>query len=186
MINLLAPNDRRQLAAARTNTLLRRYVFLMALVLAVLVAEMAGVYFVISSDKARNEAVIQENEQKTVGYAETKRLATQFKSDLATAKVILDKQVPYTKLIIGVANALPQDARLDTLSLNPELFGTPTTLTLHTKSYGLAIDIKSSLQKSPMFSDVSFQSVTKEEKPSSDYQYTAVYNVTFSREALKQ
>jgi hypothetical protein len=186
MINLLAPDDRRQLAAARTNTLLRRYVFLMALVIAVLIVEMVGVYLIIGNDKARNEAVIQENEQKTTGYAETKQLATQFKSDLATAKVILDKQVPYTKLITGVAAALPQDARLDTLALNPESFGTPTVLTIHTKSYGLAIDIKASLQKSPLFSDVSFQSVTKEEKPASDYQYTAVYNVTFSREALKQ
>ena len=65
MINLLAPDDRRQLVAARTNSLLLRYTLLLGVFILLLVAEMGGAYVVLSTEKARNEAIILENEQKT-------------------------------------------------------------------------------------------------------------------------
>lgn len=184
MINLLAPNDHKQLAAARTNSLLRRYVFLIALAVGLLMIELAGVYLFLSIDKARNEAAILDSEATAAQYAETKQQADEFRSNLATAKFILDKQVDYTSLIIGVANALPSDATIDTLALNPETFGTPTTLTIHTNSYASAIDVKTRLQASPLFSNVSFQSVAAADNPTGARPFTAVYNVTFSREVL--
>ncbi len=185
MINLLSPNDRRQLAAARTNSLLLRYTILLGLVIVVLVIEMAGVYIVLGVEKARNEAVIQDNETKTQSYNSTKIAATQFKSDLTTAKYILDSQVPYTKLITTIANTLPSDAVLDTLALNPTSFGTPTQMTVHTKSYQSAIDVKKDLQASKLFSDVSFQSINQDAGSGSGHSFTAVYNVTFSQGAAK-
>ncbi len=181
MINLLSPEDKKQLAAARTNTLLRRYVFLLAVVVAVLALEMTGVYLFLGADKQRSEMAILENNKKTAEYSQTQAAATKFKSDLATAKFILDKQVDYISLITGVAQALPNGAVLETLVLNPETFGLPTTLTIHTNSYGLAIDVKKDLQKSAVFSDVSFLSVSKDEAADNPRPYTAVYNVTFAK-----
>lgn len=185
MINLLSPDDRRQLSAARTNTLLLRYNVLLGLVVIVLILEMVGIYTVLSLDKSRNEAVIRDNESKTQAYNSTKQAATQFKSDLTTAKYILDSQVPYTKLITTIANLLPSDAVLDTLALNPTTFGTPTQLTIHTGSYQSAIDVKQDLQNSKIFSDVSFQSVNQEGGNTNGHPYTAIYNVTISKEAAK-
>lgn len=183
MINLLSPDDRRQLSAARTNTLLLRYNILLTLVIGVLIIEMVGIYLVLGLDKARNEAVIQDNESKTLSYSSTKAAAAQFKSDLTTAKYILGNQVPYTSLIVKIANTLPADAVLDTLALNPNTFGTPTQMTIHTKSYQSAIDVKQDLQASRLFSDVNFQSVNQDTDTASAHPYTAVYNVTFSKGA---
>lgn len=185
MINLLSPDDRRQLRAARSNSLLLRYTVLLGVVVVVLVAEMVGVYFMLSVDKARNEDIIRENEARTVSYAVTKSSAAQFKSDLTTAKYILGNQVPYTKLITTIANILPSDAVVDMLSLNPTTFGTPTQLTIHTKSYQSAINVKQFLQKSPIFSDVSFQSVAQETENAGAFPFTAIYNVTISKDAAK-
>lgn len=185
MINLLSPDDRRQLSAARTNTLLLRYNILFGLVIGVLIIEMIGIYVVLSVDRARNEAVIQDNNAKTQAYTSTKIAATQFKSDLTTAKYILDNQIPYTNLITTIANILPADAVLDTLALNPTTFGSPTQMTIHTKSYQSAIDVKQDLQASKIFTDVNFQSVNQEGGSNKDYPYTAVYNVTFSKGAAK-
>lgn len=185
MINLLSPEDRRQLRAARSNTLLLRYTVLLGIVLVVFVAEMAGIYVFLSVDKSRNEETIRDNEARTAGYSDTKAAATQFKSDLATAKYILDNQIPYTKLITTIANILPSDAVLDALTLNPTTFGTPTQMTIHTKSYQSAINVKQFLQKSDIFSEVSFQSVSLEAESKSDYPYMAVYNVTISKDAAK-
>jgi Tfp pilus assembly protein PilN len=185
MINLLSPGDRSQLRAARSNTLLLRYTILLGIVVIVLVAEMIGIYFVLNIDKSHNEEIIRDNEAKTVSYSATKTSAAQFKSDLATAKYILGNQVPYTKLITTIANILPADAVIDTLALDPTTFGTPTQLTIHTKSYQSAIDVKQFLQKSDIFSDVSFQSVAQEVESPSPFPFTAIYNVTISRDATK-
>lgn len=184
MINLLSPNDRKQLAAARTNTLLLRYNVLLGLVIVLLIAEMVGIYFVLGMDKANNEATIADNDAKTQSYASTKQAAASFKADLTTAKAILDNQVTYTKLITTIAGLLPSDVAIDTLALNPSTFGTPTQMTIHTKSYQSAIDVKQNLQDSKLFNDVNFQSVTQN-TDSSDRPFTAVYNVTFSKEAAK-
>ncbi|NCU37782.1 hypothetical protein EOL96_01820 [Candidatus Saccharibacteria bacterium] len=185
MINLLPSEDRKQLAAARTNTLFRRYVFLLVIVVATLIVEMGGVYLFINTDIARNEAIIAENKVKTEDYRQVEIQAAKFRSDLATAEFILNKQIPYTKLILGVARVLPDGARLDSLALNPELFGEPTTLVVRTESSALALEVKSRLQTSSMFSDVSFQTLARNEEGENGA-HTATYNVTFSKEVLER
>ncbi len=183
MINLLSPEDKRQLRAARTNNLLLRYTILLVVLLLVLMAEMGGAYAVIAADKANNEAIIAENNAKTAGYDDTKRQAAAFATNLSTAKYILGQQVPFTSIILRLAAALPEDAVIDKISLDPATFGTPTTLTVHTVSYSSAINIKDNLQKSGMFSDVSFQSVNQGDAKS--HPYTATLNVTYSKDLLK-
>lgn len=191
MINLLPPDEKRQLVASRTNSLLLRYSILLSVFVAVLAVEIVGMSFVVDLGKSQNETVIQENEAKTASYANIKQQTEAFRSNLATAKYILDKQVPYTTLIFSLANSLPPGATIDVLSIDPAAFGTPTTLTVSTTSYQKAIDVKNSLQNAkvngttPLFTSVSFQSVTASES-TSNYPFAAVYNITYSKAALTQ
>lgn len=185
MINLLPPDDRRQLAAARTNSLLRRYALLLALFIVVLILEMVAFHAAISAENDRNNQTIAENAAKTADYMPIKMRATQFTSDLATAKYILNQQVPYTSIFMKIAAALPDDMVLDSLAINPETFGTPTTLTAHTKSFQRATDGKNQLQASGAFADVSIQSTTQIENGDNGYSYVVIYNITFSKELLK-
>lgn len=183
MINLLAPDDRRQLAAARTNSLLLRYVILLGIFIVVLVAELGGAYLMLTTTKATDQATIDSNAQGTLSFAQTKNDLANFNADLATAKYILGQQVPYTTIILRLAAALPADATLDRVTIDPTTFGTSTLLTVHTVSYPKAIEVKSSLQASGIFSDVSFQSIS--EHSDGKYPYTASYNVTYSKGLLK-
>ena len=184
MINLLSPDDRKQLSAARANSLLLRYTILLGVLLLVLIIEMGGAYLVLSSAKATSQATIDENERNTQAYAQTKLDIATFTSDLSTAKYILAQQVPYTAIILKLAAALPPEAVIDKLSVDPATFGTSTSLTVRTTSYAKAIDVKTSLQNAGLFSDVSFQSVTQAADPK--YPFTASYNVTYSKDLLKQ
>lgn len=190
MINLMPPDDRRQLAAARTNTLLLRYAILIIPVIAFLCLEMTAMYVVISTSKSHDEETIRENEQKTVAYADVKKQAESFRSNLSTARYILDKQIPYTTLMLALANNLPQGAVLDKLSIDPTTFGTPTTLTIKTDTYDKSIQIKTTLQNIKinnvsLFSTVSFQSVTTQSTSQSQtYPVTAIYNVIYSKGVL--
>ncbi|MGE5299074.1 MAG: hypothetical protein ACM3KF_03470 [Acidobacteriota bacterium] len=191
MINLLPPDDKKQLIASRTNSLLLRYTILLGVIVAVLAVEIAGMSFIVDLGKSQNETVIQDNEAKTAGYAPTRQKAEAFRSNLATAKYILDKQVPYTNLIFSLARSLPSGTVIDTLAIDPATFGTPTTLIVKTTSYQKAIDVKTSLQNAkindttPLFMSVSFQSVAVSES-AGNYPYTATYNITYAKAALAQ
>lgn len=182
MINLLAPEDRRQLMAARTNSLLLRYTVLLGIFILVLILEMAGAYLVLGAAKATNQAIIDENHQKTLSYAKTKSDLASFTSNLSTAKYILNQQVDYTTIILRLSAALPPDVVLDKVIVDPATFGTSTTLTIHTTSYQKAIDTKASLQKSGLFSDVNFQSIA--EGTDQKYPFAATYNITYSKDLL--
>lgn len=190
MINLLPPDDKKQLAAARTNTLLARYSVLLSIIVVFLALEVVGMYLVVDASTAQNESIIAENEQKTAAYASTKQQAAVFSSNLATAKYILGKQAPYTRLIFALSTSLPEGSVLDTMALDPTTFGTPTTLTVKTQSYNKAVEVKAALQnakingKTPLFTSVSFQSLSASEELTSQYRFTAILNVTYSKEAL--
>ena len=190
MINLLPAEDQRQLAAARTNTLLLRYTILLGIFVVMLAIEILGVYVVVNIGKTQNETTISENNAKASSYASTKQQADTFRSNLATAKIILDKQVPYTALMLSLSQNLPSGSIIDKLSIDPTSFGTPTVLTVKTTSYDKAIAVKTSLQNAlvgsqPLFESVSFQSVSAGD-PKAAYPFTAIYNVTYSKKALTQ
>lgn len=189
MINLMPPNDRRQLAAARTNTLLLRYSVLLGAVIGILVIELIAMFVVVNMEKGQNEATIRDNQAKTASYAAVEQQAASFRTNLSTASYILGKQISYTSLILALANSLPSGSVISQLSLDPSSFGTPTTLNVTTTSYQRAIDVKTALQNAkinsslPLFSSVSFQSVSTTGGTSA-YPFTAVYNVTYSKAAL--
>ncbi len=183
MINLLSPNDRKQLAAARSNSLLLRYTIFLGIFVVVLIAEMGGAYLVLRSTKAANEITIANNELKTKDYAQTRADMATFTSDLSVAKYILDQQVPYTSIILKLAAVLPSDAVLDKLALDPTTFGTSTSLTVRTTSYMRAVGVKTNLQNSGIFSDVSIQTISQ--GSDTKYPYTASYSVTYAKELLK-
>lgn len=190
MINLLPLEEKRQLAAARTNTLLLRYSVLLSVIIVFLALEVVGMYFVVNAGTAQNQATIQDNQQRTATYAGTKQASDSFTANLATAKYILGKQVPYTTLIFSLANSLPEGSVLATLSLDPATFDTPTSITVNTTSYNKAIEVKTALQNikvngtTPLFSSVNFESVAASSDTNTKYGYVAILNVTYSKAVL--
>lgn len=190
MINLLPIEDQRQLAAARTNTLLLRYTILLSIFVVALAIEILAVYVVMNIGKTQNQTTISENEAKAASYAPIKQQADTFRSNLATAKYILNKQVPYTTLMLALSQSLPEGAVIDKLAIDPATFGTLSTLTVKTTSYDKAIAVKTSLQNAKvgniaLFTSVSFDSVSAGDS-TSKYPFTAIYNVTYSKAVLAQ
>lgn len=183
MINLLPPEEKRQLRAARSNTLLLRYnIFLMGAV--VFLGLAIGVTYVyLSSTKANAEAVISENRARVASFADIQTQADTFKANLATAKQILDNEVIYTKVMLAISALMPSGTILDKLSLDSQTFGTETTLIARTTSYENALRLKESFEKSPLFANVHFQSINSGGQP--PYPLTVNLNVTIKKDAAK-
>lgn len=186
MINLLSPNDQKQLAASRTNTLLLRYIFLIAVVIAVAIIEVFVVYLLLSQEKTAHEQTVQENQDKAAGYSSVSAEAEKFRSDLATSKAILAKQVPYTGLLIAIGKAMPQGSTVESLTLDPTTFGTRQSIAVSTRNPETAIGVKSALQKAQfngknIFTEVSFVSVASQPDMGN---FLATFNIVYSKETL--
>lgn len=186
MINLLPPDEKRQLRAARTNTLLVRYnVFLLGAVGFMGLA--VGITFIfLTTTKAGHERTIEESKTKVGQYAATDAEAKQFRENLTTAKQILNNDVTYTNVILAISRLLPSGTILQNLSLDAQTFGTETSLIAQAKSYESALALKNSFQRSSLFSNVHFQSIAATTgTENSNYPITVTLNVTINKDAIK-
>ncbi len=185
MINLLPQEERRQLKAARSNTLLLRYNFLLLAVGVFLAASVGVTYFYLNSTRASAEAAIQDNANKTSGYAASEEKARTFRSNLTTAKQILDREVAYTKVILEISQVLPQGIILENLNLDSQTFGTETVLVAKAKDYSRALALKDSFEQSSLFSNVHFKTITAGDASGGDYPVSAELAVTINKEVAK-
>jgi Tfp pilus assembly protein PilN len=184
MINLLPLEEKRQIQAARTNVLLFRYALLTACVM-VATGLMVGAGFVImNTSKAEAEKKIALNASKASSYKSVQAEAETFRANLSTAKTILDKEVNYTKVILAIAQTLPADVTLDNLDLDANTFGTPFVLSAKAKSYDGGLALKSALEKSDVFSNVSLQGMTIAASDTG-YPVSVQLNVTINKDVAK-
>lgn len=185
MINLLPPEERHQIRAARSNTLLLRYnIFLVGALLFVILA-LAGVFFYLTNTKTEAAAITSDNNAKVRSYDTTLAQAKRFRDSLSSAKQILDNEVTYSKTILAISRQLPSGVVIDSLNLDATTFGTPTTLSLHARSRETAIAAKDSFANasSHLFSDVHFVNLTVGSDPT--YPVNASLSITISKDAAK-
>jgi len=182
MINLLPDDAKKEIKAARTNVTLLKYIFVLATGVTFLIVVTAGIYFVLLGTKTSAESIIKYNQSKTSSYSSAQEQAQALRASLASAKTILDKEVRYSKVITGIAALMPQGAVLDTLSLSPTTFGTPTTLTIYARSTEDALAVKNNFQNSPFFSNVTFVSISNTSQ-GGNYPITATLSLTINKGA---
>jgi len=183
MINLLPPETRSQLGAARANRILVIYNFILLAAIVFLAGAIGVVYIYLGSQKISAENTIAENISRAGDYGSVEAEAAAFRQNLASVKQILNNDVAYTGIILEIANVLPPGVVLDTLSLDSTTFGTPTTLTAKVTDYSTVLRLKDSLQQSSIFSNVSIQTIT--DNGEGRYPLSATYAVTIQKEAAQ-
>jgi len=185
MINLLPPQEKKELRAARTNVLLLRYNILLICSVGFLGLATGITYVYLSTTKASAEQAIHDNNAKETAYTTTKVQAGTFRNNLATAKQILNNEVTYSKVIVGIAQLLPPGVVFNSLNLDAGTFGTQTTFALKAKSYQQALALKDAFEKSSIFTDVHFQSIATADSASDGYPISIELNATIKKEAVR-
>lgn len=160
MINLLPDEHKQEIRAARTNVLLVRYIAILVCAGLVLGGLILSAYIALDGTKQAASEKVAENQQRASEFLNTKTQADTFRSDLSTAKAILDGSVSFSKLIYKIADAVPHNVVLDGLTLDPTTFGSSVTLTASAKTFGDATKLRDSfLKNDQIFSNVRLQSV---------------------------
>lgn len=185
MINLLPTEHKKQLRAARVNVLLRRYVIFEIVGIGLLAATIGATFFIMTMTKTNAEQEIADNTARASNYVEVDKKAAEFRSNLATAKAILDKEVQYSNVILAISQTIPSGVILDVLNLDASTFGTSTSLSAKAKTYEDALRLKSSFERSDIFSNVHLESVARSEGEA-EYPVDIRINVTINKEVVKQ
>ena len=189
MINLLPVERKADLSAARTNSILVRYLFMSGFGILLVAIISAGTFFSLSFAKDNAENRINANDAKYASFTKVKNEGDEFRKNLATAKEILDKQVTYSKLVYEIAAVIPSGTVLDNLNLDTKSFGSVIVIEASSTSFSNAVKLKDSLQASKkLFSDVSLQSVSEEgggENSSDKYPVKVYLQVKINQGALK-
>ncbi len=185
MINLLPTQQKREILAGRTNRLLVRYIVLLAIVFGMMLLAFGFVWLYLQNTRSINQAKIEQNEASSRQLLAKQAAINDFRTNLQTAKTILDKQVNYSTIILRVASTIPDGVTIDQLTLDPTTFGTPTVLTARAKSEAATLALKDSFTNSPYYSDAHFDSIAKADDVKNGYSYSITMSVTLTQELLK-
>lgn len=185
MINLLPPENKRQIRAGQANILLLRYCIATLLLSIPLFLLIGGVYFLLDASKKTANETIQDSAVKSAQYQEVQAKSQEFSNNLRVAKSILDKEVRYSKIAVVIAQSLPSGVFLESLSLDAKTFGQPIALSAAGKTYDDAIRLKKALEESPNFKDINLQSVSKKDDSAAEYPISITLNVTINPEITR-
>ncbi|MDB5167169.1 MAG: Fimbrial assembly family protein [Candidatus Saccharibacteria bacterium] len=185
MINLLSEESKKELRAARSNVTLLNYMLILGLGVIFLAIISGGVYFVLLGTQSDAQNLISASQAKSSAYSSVEAQGSSLRASLTSAKTILDQEVLYTKVLTNIAGAMPTGVILDSLNLNPTLFGTPVTLQFYTKTTKQALALKDSLATSPMFSNISFLSLSSSGSQSVDYPISVSLSLSINKDVAK-
>lgn len=162
MVNLLPPETKRQIRAARMNVILYRYCVLIVLTATLLGGVFGLGFWATMNDRQTADSAKADTQTAAAPYAKTKTAAENFARDLATAKTILGSNVSFSKLVLDIAAVVPQGVILNNLSLGTNAKpDTPIDLSGRTTTYAAAVNLKNSLEASPIFEQVSITNISQ-------------------------
>jgi len=182
MINLLPYDTKQQIRAAHFNVTLVKYIILLSIAVAFLVLACAVTYLFLSNNQANNDKPAVNNNSKLTTDAGIQNQVNTFRTNLTTVKTILDQQVSYSDILMGIAAALPPETTLDSIALNDSSFGAPMALQVHARSADSEPKLKENFQKSSvLFSDYKLGSISTDNAKSSDYPVTISISLTIKK-----
>ena len=182
MINLLPADHRRQLRAARANTLLVRYVVITIILIMLLLAMVAAMYQLLQSQKSAAEAHIAENQAKTTAYQEVRTQADALNTSLSTARTALDGSLSYSLALTRLAKILPDNTSLTSINLTSASFGAPIKLSFPVATESQALAIRDAFIASPYVAPGSVSFGTLSTAADGNSGYVLEINVTLKKE----
>ena len=187
MINLLPDDYKAEIRAGRLNVIFLNYIIMSSLAIGLLAVLIALAFVTLSASRQDAQRRVEDNNVAINQYSNVKSAADSYRSDLGTAKQILDKGIDYSDLILKISNTVPSGVVLTSLNLDAKSIGAPMIVNIYAKDQNAVLKFKQSLQSHPeLFSDVSLQTIeSKEPDAKNPYSFTATVNVTISKRAIQ-
>lgn len=171
MINLLPPTNLRELRAGRHNSVLLSYTIAAAVIVGVIIFVYLSMFVLLRSTESTNTELSDTSRQKIAQLKTVEQQTKTYTANLKLAKSLFNNRASYTKALHAVAVALPAGTVAQSLDLNPETIGQPTSLTFLAKSTEQALAIKQQLESSQVATAITIASLTENNSEGGDAAY---------------
>lgn len=184
MINLLPYEEKRQIQAARANTILLRYIILLAVTILFLAGTFGMYYNALSIIQSAAQKRTEINQAKASAYNTAKAQAASLTASLSSAQTVLSQQICYTNILTSIANVTPSGVILSGLNLSPTTLGTATTVTAYATSSAAALAMQTAYKNAPnVFSGVTLASLSTASTSVQGYPVSITLNLTINKAA---
>jgi Tfp pilus assembly protein PilN len=138
----------------------------------------------LANNKAAAENTITVNQSKSNSYSSVLNQANAITANLATAKNILNQQISYSNIIMGLAQVLPSGVVLDgTLSLSKDTINVPIVIKMRAKTTDDIAKLKANFQESSIFTNYNLQSMTSNPNDLTGYPVAVTIGITINKSA---
>lgn len=159
MINLLTAEQKKELRAARLNSVLLRYIVVAAIAFVGITLLALFSFWWLSNRITAAEMKQKANEASTSQYADVKAQGAAFGNNLSKIQSVIANRSHYGTALVNIAGALPAGVTLQSLELSSKFLTTPLKLTATTDSNQAALNIKQTLSESKAFTNVTLDNV---------------------------
>jgi hypothetical protein len=182
MINLLPTNKKAEIRAARTNLILVRYIAILLLAIGFIVTAMYVTYSVLAMTKTSSDEVIASSDVKANVYSATNDQVEALSGQLSEAKLLLDQEVRYSKVLVNVAQIMPANTIFDKLVFDSTtVTTTPISTKVYAKTSADAVNLRQNFEKSPFVSGVNFLTINQSGSEIEGYPVTADISFTLTK-----
>jgi hypothetical protein len=181
MINLLPSDTKREIRAAHTNVVLVKCLIFTLLAVFFLTAACFTTYILINKATQHSNNTTSVDNSRDASYDSIKSQADAIDMTMSTAKSILDQQISYSDIVMGIATSLPSGVIMDTLTLDESSFNAPVSLQLYTASASIEPTIKASFQKSSLFQNYTLDNITSSSNTTTGYPVQINIRVSLQR-----
>lgn len=173
MINLLSYDNKRYIRAARTNvTLVKCLIFLICAII------FMAIYCLVTFNylKATKSTTASNNRPSSlandVDSSQAISQSISLKTNLTSAKLILNKRISYSDILSELATILPSGVVLNSLSISNTSISKPITINLRAISSEKNQEITKNVSQSSMFSSFLVKSVTENKEDTTGYKFS--------------
>ena len=182
MINLLPNDTKKQIRAARANSILIKYLFILIFAAGFLALSCAVLYLFLQNNKPDKDAGnLANTSQSDVAYSQAKSQYDALFANFSSAKQIISQQVSYSDIITSLGAILPQNVIIEELSLDGNKIGSPTTIKARAKTDTDATKIKDSFKGSQLFTNFSVESIKTDTGNTSGYPVQITISLTINK-----
>jgi Tfp pilus assembly protein PilN len=193
MINLLPPQKLANIRIARSNTVLRRYIELTLLSLAVILTALVVANYFMNVQQANVQRIIDED-QKTIAELEpVQKEAKQFSATVNTIAGLLTRDVRFSTLLEQIGGVMPNGAVLTGIQYSTDDLTAPLVISAQVENEQIAAVLLNNINASDLFASAEIQSINSVEEESStpssnpdqpvappvQYKYNATINAYF-------
>lgn len=179
MINLLPASIKSEQRFARLNGRLLHYIWLVAVITAILAVIFGGTIFYLNLSEYQAKQDVSATQTSIHGYDSFNRTAKATSDRLIAIKTIQVAQTHFSLLLQDIAKVLPQGTSLNGITLTGDA-AKPVQITVLANSYDNALAFRNALASSPRVAGVDLVSINKD-----DSGYTTSVIIAFKPGAAK-